>query len=77
MKRSPQTPNEATKNNNEVQQKGENNPVANKSSGKHSKQVSQSSDAQKEDYIHVRARRGQATNSHSLAERVGLFLNIL
>ncbi|XP_038983430.1 transcription factor bHLH49-like isoform X2 [Phoenix dactylifera] len=24
----------------------------------------------KEDYIHVRARRGQATNSHSLAERV-------
>ncbi|GLJ14713.1 hypothetical protein SUGI_0238500 [Cryptomeria japonica] len=27
-------------------------------------------DAPKEDYIHVRARRGQATNSHSLAERV-------
>ncbi|KAG6491198.1 transcription factor bHLH76-like isoform X2 [Zingiber officinale] len=26
--------------------------------------------AAKEDYIHVRARRGQATNSHSLAERV-------
>ena len=23
------------------------------------------------DYIHVRARRGQATDSHSLAERVG------
>ncbi|XP_073014228.1 transcription factor bHLH49-like isoform X3 [Typha latifolia] len=28
------------------------------------------SDAPKEDYIHVRAKRGQATNSHSLAERV-------
>ncbi|KAI7742763.1 hypothetical protein M8C21_021136 [Ambrosia artemisiifolia] len=74
LKRSPQTPGEATKNNNEVQQKGDNNnnapnSVANKSSGKH-KQVSQSSDAPKEEYIHVRARRGQATNSHSLAERV-------
>ncbi|KAJ9554144.1 hypothetical protein OSB04_018189 [Centaurea solstitialis] len=72
VKRSPQTPSEATKNNTEVQQKGDNNPnsAANKSSGKHGKQVSQSSDAQKEEYIHVRARRGQATNSHSLAERV-------
>nr|QDF82405.1 transcription factor bHLH49-like isoform X2 [Cymbidium goeringii] len=27
-------------------------------------------EAHEEDYIHVRARRGQATNSHSLAERV-------
>lgn len=27
-------------------------------------------EAPKEDYIHMRARRGQATNSHSLAERV-------
>jgi hypothetical protein len=26
--------------------------------------------ANKEEYVHVRARRGQATNSHSLAERV-------
>lgn len=26
-------------------------------------------------YIHVRARRGQATDSHSLAERVGSFLH--
>jgi len=25
------------------------------------------------DYIHVRARRGQATDSHSLAERVSLY----
>lgn len=28
------------------------------------------SDSPKSDYIHVRARRGQATDSHSLAERV-------
>ncbi|RWW26924.1 hypothetical protein GW17_00008679 [Ensete ventricosum] len=38
-----------------------------KPNGKHAKDAS---DAPKEDYIHVRARRGQATNSHSLAERV-------
>lgn len=41
-----------------------------KHGGKNSKQRSQSSDPPKEEYIHVRARRGQATNSHSLAERV-------
>lgn len=34
-----------------------------------SKQNSTTSQAQKPDYIHVRARRGQATDSHSLAER--------
>lgn len=28
------------------------------------------SEPSKQDYIHVRARRGQATDSHSLAERV-------
>lgn len=28
------------------------------------------SEVKKPDYIHVRARRGQATDSHSLAERV-------
>jgi hypothetical protein len=28
------------------------------------------SELPKQDYIHVRARRGQATDSHSLAERV-------
>jgi hypothetical protein len=27
----------------------------------------------KQDYIHVRARRGQATDSHSLAERVSSY----
>ena len=38
------------------------------------KNVKDSADGPKEDYIHVRARRGQATNSHSLAERVRLFI---
>ncbi|GKV20021.1 hypothetical protein SLEP1_g30201 [Rubroshorea leprosula] len=37
---------------------------------KQAKDSSQSGEATKENYIHVRARRGQATNSHSLAERV-------
>ena len=31
----------------------------------------------KQDYIHVRARRGQATDSHSLAERVMQFYTLL
>ncbi|PWA66931.1 Myc-type, basic helix-loop-helix (bHLH) domain-containing protein [Artemisia annua] len=35
-----------------------------------SKDKSKVSEVQKPDYIHVRARRGQATDSHSLAERV-------
>ncbi|XP_074285770.1 uncharacterized protein LOC141611194 [Silene latifolia] len=35
-----------------------------------SKDNSKASEGQKQDYIHVRARRGQATDSHSLAERV-------
>lgn len=34
------------------------------------KESSKASENQKQDYIHVRARRGQATDSHSLAERV-------
>lgn len=29
------------------------------------------------DYIHVRARRGQATDSHSLAERVWLWMHAM
>ncbi|CAL2278642.1 unnamed protein product [Prunus armeniaca] len=40
------------------------------SSGDTSKDNSKASEVQKPDYIHVRARRGQATDSHSLAERV-------
>ncbi|KAL3830580.1 hypothetical protein ACJIZ3_019382 [Penstemon smallii] len=54
-----------------TKQKGDQNPTSTgKSSGKNGKQGSQGSDTPKEDYIHIRARRGQATNSHSLAERV-------
>ncbi|KAL8518408.1 hypothetical protein ACS0TY_009696 [Phlomoides rotata] len=56
----------------EIVQKSDQNPSSiSKPGGKNAKQGgSQGSDAPKEDYIHVRARRGQATNSHSLAERV-------
>ncbi|XP_050237488.1 transcription factor BHLH089 [Mercurialis annua] len=39
------------------------------SSGKHVEQNTQPPEPPKQDYIHVRARRGQATDSHSLAER--------
>uniref|UniRef100_A0A5B6Z6X0 Putative transcription factor bHLH49 isoform X1 n=1 Tax=Davidia involucrata TaxID=16924 RepID=A0A5B6Z6X0_DAVIN len=72
IKEAPQTPSDPTKDNTEIQQKGDQNPAStiNKPSGKHGKQGSQASDSPKEEYIHVRARRGQATNSHSLAERV-------
>lgn len=34
-------------------------------------------DEVKKEYIHVRARRGQATDSHSLAERVFLIISFL
>ncbi|KAK4430128.1 Transcription factor [Sesamum alatum] len=55
----------------ETKEKGDPNPTSiSKPGGKHGKQSSQGSDPPKEEYIHVRARRGQATNSHSLAERV-------
>lgn len=36
------------------------------------KKADQPPEPPKQDYIHVRARRGQATDSHSLAERVRL-----
>uniref|UniRef100_A0A2P2JWM4 DNA binding protein n=1 Tax=Rhizophora mucronata TaxID=61149 RepID=A0A2P2JWM4_RHIMU len=45
-------------------------PNKGKEAAKLSKDNSNSEGAPKEKYIHVRARRGQATNSHSLAERV-------
>ncbi|MCI21186.1 transcription factor bHLH49-like, partial [Trifolium medium] len=62
---------EGAKDNPENQQKGDQQPTSvTKASGKNVKQGSQTSDPPKEEYIHVRARRGQATNSHSLAERV-------
>ncbi|KAB2076247.1 hypothetical protein E1A91_A06G028200v1 [Gossypium mustelinum] len=54
-------------------QKTEQNATANsrgKQVVKQAKDSSQTGEAPKENYIHVRARRGQATNSHSLAERV-------
>ncbi|KAI9118412.1 hypothetical protein K1719_010744 [Acacia pycnantha] len=41
-----------------------------KQSGKQAKDNSQNGEAPQENFIHVRARRGQATNSHSLAERI-------
>lgn len=65
-------PPEAIKQNSEIQHRGEPNPpsTTNRPGGKHGKQGSQASEPPKEEYIHVRARRGQATNSHSLAERV-------
>lgn len=44
--------------------------LRNKQTGKQAKDSSNSGETPKENYIHVRARRGQATNSHSLAERV-------
>lgn len=57
----------------DIKQKGDPNPTSvNKPGNKNGKQGSQCSDPPKEDYIHIRARRGQATNSHSLAERVRL-----
>ncbi|KAJ6735454.1 TRANSCRIPTION FACTOR BHLH FAMILY-RELATED [Salix purpurea] len=57
----------------EKKQKIEQNRGANscgKQVVKQTKDNPQSREAPKENYIHVRARRGQATNSHSLAERV-------
>ena len=45
-----------------------------KATGKQAKEkTNDSTEAPKENYIHVRARRGQATNSHSLAERVTFY----
>jgi len=41
-----------------------------------SKEDSSDGDGTKEDYVHVRAKQGQATNSHSLAERVNFSLVI-
>lgn len=64
---------EAIKDSVEIQKKGDQNPnsTTNRTSGKNGKP---GADPVKEDYIHIRARRGQATNSHSLAERVRLTL---
>ncbi|KAG1327475.1 transcription factor bHLH49 [Cocos nucifera] len=61
---------ETTKNNVETKQKPEQNSSTMATIKSNGKQAKDSPDAPKEDYVHVRARRGQATNSHSLAERV-------
>ncbi|KAF8410260.1 hypothetical protein HHK36_002785 [Tetracentron sinense] len=66
---SPQSPREQD----EKKLKTEQNPSVNlrgKVTGKQSNGCSHDGEVSKEEYIHVRARRGQATNSHSLAERV-------
>ncbi|KAK4744817.1 hypothetical protein SAY87_011129 [Trapa incisa] len=58
------------KEHNEKKQRTE-QPESTNSRGKQTKNDdSNSGEPAKENYIHVRARRGQATNSHSLAERV-------
>ncbi|KAJ8760518.1 hypothetical protein K2173_015185 [Erythroxylum novogranatense] len=59
---------DVTKANHGTQQKAEHNPISNTS--KSIRKQGKTSEPPKEEYIHVRARRGQATNSHSLAERV-------
>ncbi|KAJ4967020.1 hypothetical protein NE237_018869 [Protea cynaroides] len=64
---------EGPKQQDEKKQKAEQSPGANlrgKLTGKQGKDRFQNGEGPKEDYIHVRAKRGQATNSHSLAERV-------
>ena len=56
----------STKNNAATANKNNTETCADNSTNENSK----ASEVQKPDYIHVRARRGQATDSHSLAERV-------
>ncbi|GFZ14446.1 basic helix-loop-helix (bHLH) DNA-binding superfamily protein [Actinidia rufa] len=53
-----------------TEQNSSNNNIKRETSADTSKDNSKVSEVQKPDYIHVRARRGQATDSHSLAERV-------
>ncbi|KAM3258123.1 hypothetical protein ACQJBY_050082 [Aegilops geniculata] len=48
----------------------ESSPATGTTTGGKSKGKGTKESSEKEDYIHVRARRGQATNSHSLAERL-------
>ncbi|XP_010526758.1 PREDICTED: transcription factor HBI1-like [Tarenaya hassleriana] len=50
--------------------KGKSNISNAETSSDTSKETSKASEVRKPDYIHVRARRGQATDRHSLAERV-------
>ncbi|KAK9677856.1 hypothetical protein RND81_11G171700 [Saponaria officinalis] len=57
-------------NSGQTKQKEINDIKNKKTSGCTSRDNSKTYEVQKPDYIHVRARRGQATDSHSLAERV-------
>lgn len=61
---------EGVKEKDDVKYKVEASAKTGEGSPKQAKDNIQTSEPPKEDYIHVRARRGQATNSHSLAERV-------
>ncbi|XP_059308678.1 transcription factor bHLH49 isoform X1 [Lycium ferocissimum] len=66
-----QPPAEPAKDQTELQKGEQNlNSTACRPGGKNGKQGTKSADPPKEEYIHIRARRGQATNSHSLAERL-------
>lgn len=56
-----------TEQNSNIESKNTNNKSKKKGSSPDNSKISE---VQKPDYIHVRARRGQATDSHSLAERV-------
>ncbi|XP_043709238.1 transcription factor bHLH63-like isoform X2 [Telopea speciosissima] len=64
------TKDKRTKGDEEVESKNTEQNNNGETSGDTSKENSKVPDVQKPDYIHVRARRGQATDSHSLAERV-------
>lgn len=59
-----------TEQNNNNNRSNSNTNNNNKNNKETSADTSKASEVQKHDYIHVRARRGQATDSHSLAERV-------
>lgn len=61
---------EQNNNNNNNNRSNSNTNNNNKNNKETSADTSKASEVQKPDYIHVRARRGQATDSHSLAERV-------
>lgn len=61
---------EFPKEDDEKKQKFEKNIGRGKQVAKQAKDNSSGAEPSKDNYIHVRAKRGQATNSHSLAERV-------
>lgn len=60
-----------------MKQKFEKNIGRGKQVAKQAKDNSSGAEPSKDNYIHVRAKRGQATNSHSLAERVKSLLKTM